>query len=110
MFTLGREYVIVFNKPLFDNEKLTEAIDSAIDRSGLNPVVSGEHVFEGNGLTKYWILSESHVALSTWPERNSGVINVFVCDESFSLEDFLEGLRKVIPDARIAFAEKTFEA
>ena len=110
MFLIGREYVVVFNKLEFDNTRLSDAIENAISHSGLNLLSSGQHDFERNGLTKFWILSESHVALSTWPEKQTGVINVFVCDESFELQEFIEGLRQVVPDASVVLAEKIFEA
>ena len=110
MISLGREYVIVFSLSRFDNKLLSDAIESAISNSHLHPLGSNEHAFEGNGFTKLWILTESHVALSTWPERQSGVINVFVCNPSFELQEFLEGFSEIIPDANFTFAEKTFEA
>lgn len=109
MNSIGREYVVVFSNMEFDNIVLTEAIESAISYSHLHTISSGEHLFEGGGVTKFWILTESHVALSTWPEKHSGIINVFVCNESFNLQDFIEGFKSVLPNAYISFAERTFE-
>ncbi len=52
-----------------------------IERSGLEPLKSEFHDFEGGGTTAVVLLAESHVAIHTWPETNNlVVVDISVCN------------------------------
>ena len=71
-----------------DWRRLLSAAVQAMDATLLQLDV---HQFEPQGATAVAILSESHVAVHTWPERDYVAIDVFTCGATVS------------PDSGIAF-------
>lgn len=107
----GFETVIIFHtEEVWDNAVVSKAVENALTASGLKIVKTDRHEFTPQGLTQFWILEESHVALSTWPERYTGLLNIFVCDVMFSPTLFVEELRKgFMARFTVSFCEKVFE-
>ena len=48
---------------------------------GAKPLEYVQHKFSDGGLTAMLIISESHLALHTWPEEGLALIDIFTCNE-----------------------------
>lgn len=71
---------LIFTKEVEIDEKLTDQIaDLLIEKLKLNVVKQDKHQFTNNGLTKFWILSQSHLVIHTWPENNAIHIDLMTC-------------------------------
>ena len=56
-----------------------------------------KHEFEPVGLTKVFILSESHCVIHTYPENNFLSFDLFICNEKIDLEDVAIKILKIFP-------------
>lgn len=85
-------------RTLCDQEVLSDLFRTIVAGMGLKPV--GEsvwHRFPGaGGMTGFWLLQESHLAIHTFPEFRSACLNVFCCTERPPLdwESVLGGILK----------------
>lgn len=64
---------------LYNNCKVIEFAKKLISDFSLTEVKSVSHHFDGHGLTYVGILSESHLAIHTWPEYRYMAIDLFTC-------------------------------
>jgi len=53
----------------------------ACQLANYNILTSGKHIFYPQGLTAYVILSESHAAIHTYPEKEIVYMDVFTCGD-----------------------------
>lgn len=73
-----------------NSQKIDEAyIDSLakfiIDSLKLNVVSTAKHYFAtNNGLTKIYVLSQSHLVIHTWPENNAIHFDLMTCSSSIT--------------------------
>lgn len=69
-----------------DREKITSAdlfrvfLSGLIESVGVKELGSFYHSFDGGGFTGVVCLSESHIAIHTWPELNYITLDVFLCN------------------------------
>ena len=81
---------------LVDGGLLANCLDEAARRGGMKPIGSPVlHRFPGGGLTGYLLLSESHIALHTYPEHRYIALDIFSCggaDSKAALSVFLAAL------------------
>ena len=72
---------------LCSREKLAELFQAILLEMELKPVSSPVwHQFpDPGGITGFWLLKESHLAIHTFPEYQSACLNVFCCSERQSL-------------------------
>ncbi len=97
---IGRHLLIDFHEVsaerLDDAELLSHLLVEAARRGGLTPLGPPVlHRFRGGGLTGYLLLSESHIAVHTYPELGFAAIDVFACgsgDPRAALDVFRTGL------------------
>jgi S-adenosylmethionine decarboxylase len=86
----------VASERLIDAEMLSHCLDEAARRGGMHPIGPPLlHRFEGGGLTGYLLLSESHIALHTYPEHRYIALDIFSCgraDSTAALSVFLAAL------------------
>ena len=87
---------------LVSADKLRTLCVEACKNAGL--VVLGEHFYQFDGIdatqaggaTGAVVLAESHLAIHTWPERNSATLDVYVCnytgDNSVKAETLFQAL------------------
>ena len=54
---------------------------TAANRAGLTILKEGCHRFEPEGVTGFLVLSESHAAAHTWPERKYAAVDIFCCGD-----------------------------
>jgi len=68
---------------LRSHETLAQLFQAIVSEMGLKPVgLPVWHQFPATGgITGFWLLQESHVAIHTFPEYQSACLNVFCCSE-----------------------------
>jgi len=74
--------------PLRNRETLAHLFQSIIAKMNLKPL--GDCVWhqfpDTGGMTGFWLLQESHLAIHTFPEFHSACLNVFCCSERPSIQ------------------------
>jgi S-adenosylmethionine decarboxylase len=65
---------------LVDAHALRALCLEAVAAAGLTPVGELFHAFPGGGATGVVLLSESHLAVHTWPELTAVTLDVYVCN------------------------------
>lgn len=70
---------------LLDAARTESACLEAVRAAGLQPVAQLRHAFSATpqgpgGFTATVLLSESHLCLHTWPERQAVTLDVYVCN------------------------------
>jgi S-adenosylmethionine decarboxylase len=81
---IGHHLLIDFHEVsaerLDDAGLLSRLLAEAARRGGLTPLGPPVlHRFEGGGLTGYLLLSESHIAVHTYPEHGFAALDIFAC-------------------------------
>jgi S-adenosylmethionine decarboxylase proenzyme len=64
---------------LLDSDLICNVALEALRRAGGTPVGRTEHFFVPHGLTVVAIASESHLAVSTWPEYRAIAVDITLC-------------------------------
>ncbi|WP_095761207.1 S-adenosylmethionine decarboxylase family protein [Ligilactobacillus salivarius] len=74
----------IFNKKWWINEtepqKLKTQLTALLVSSGFEIVDYVEHYFQPQGFTALWLISESHLAVHTWPEESKTYIELSSCN------------------------------
>jgi len=93
----GKHFVASYldcdSEALGNVEKMIQAMDFAVERSGATILNKTYHVFPPNGLTIVYLLSESHASLHTYPEFNACFVDLFTCGDHCTPEGFDAALR-----------------
>ena len=86
---------------LVDEDKLSHLLISAVKRNNLTILESTFHKFEGGGITGFLLLSESHISIHTWPERDNYLaLDIFVCNLE---KDNTENAKNIYKEVAKAF-------
>jgi S-adenosylmethionine decarboxylase len=88
----GIEWLLeIYGSPeetLRSRERLTGLFQTIVSTMELKPL--GDCVWhqfpDTGGLTGFWLLQESHLAIHTFPEFQSACLNVFCCSERPAIE------------------------
>ena len=64
-----------------DNKLIVNMMIAAAQRTGLTIVKTETHEFYPQGLTCFLLLSESHFAIHTYPEKNTAWCDCFSCGD-----------------------------
>lgn len=79
----GNHYIANFMEcDEIDLDTIKKGFELAIHKSGATILGKSEYVFENNGLTMVFLLSESHASIHTYPEHNSVFIDFFTCGDN----------------------------
>lgn len=98
--------LITFDKSLLEKVDLVkEKILEISQKSSLNILKTAFHQFEPEGVTGILLLTESHLSIHTWPEKNLVTLDLFSCNEKFDFENFLELLKKAFRAKEVIFSE-----
>lgn len=95
------------NRDLLVNKiKLKETLMKLVKQSGLGIVGNCFYKFRGGGVTGIVLISESHISVHTWPEKNNSLtLDIYTCNVSQNNEDkakrLFESLRKTFLPTRI---------
>lgn len=100
--TLGRHILIEFyncNEEIMKNPEIIEKrMNEAAKIANATIVQSVFHHFNPYGVSGAVIISESHLAIHTWPEYGYAAVDVFTCGD------------KINPWTAFKFLEEVFEA
>lgn len=69
---------------LTDPARLRDIFQLFLERSGYGIVNFTEHHFQPQGYTCIWLLSESHLALHTFPEEGRTYVELSGCSEEMN--------------------------
>jgi S-adenosylmethionine/arginine decarboxylase-like enzyme len=96
----GRQFTILLERcdeaALADVNVLIRELFLACEQGGLNIVSHLAHEFRPFGMTALFVLSQSHLAVHTWPEHRAVLLTLFVCQESFEIGPFVGTLADMI--------------
>jgi len=62
-------------------ETLAPILDRIVEEVGLTVLAKKHHQFQPEGVTSFYMLAESHLALHTWPEYRYVALDVFTCGD-----------------------------
>ena len=70
-----------FKKVEIKEDLIKEIADLLIKSLELNVVKKDKYQFDNNGLTMFWILSQSHLVIHSWPENNALHVDLMTCSD-----------------------------
>lgn len=73
---------------LSDVHTLKEAMTAAVLASGATLLNQSEYIFEPDGLTMVFLLSESHASIHTYPEHRACFVDLFTCGDHCDAQRF----------------------
>lgn len=79
---------------LDDPSALEKILLETASAAGFEVVSRTAHQFNHQGVTLVLILSQSHLALHTWPEERFAAVDVYVCGERETVSRALEIIRE----------------
>ncbi len=86
-----------------ESSSLRELCLRLVRESGLTIVGDHFHQFEPQGVTGTVVLSESHLAIHTWPEKGCASVDVYVCnfttDNTAKAQHLFDSLRHALRPA-----------
>lgn len=89
---------------LNDEEMLITACVNACVKSGATVLSHQSKKFDPQGVTVLILLSESHLSIHTWPERNTAALDIFTCgQETFPTKGY-EYLLKELNAEELGFS------
>lgn len=103
MKALGRHLII----ELFDAQNLNDAalLDSALRETveAIDGTLLDCRVvqFPVHGVTGVAIISESHVAVHTWPEYGYAAVDIFTCNMDVDMQPGIDVMKKYFAPGRI---------
>lgn len=89
-------YLDCDSEALQNPHRLIEAMDEAVLASGATILGKSSFVFEPDGLTIVYLLSESHASVHTYPEHNACFVDLFTCGDHCSSEGFDRSLQNYL--------------
>ena len=92
----GVHFIIDFNNLEFDLlnnlDKLKLIMEKVIKKSKVSSISKKFHKFKPQGLTGFYLLSESHLSFHTWPELGSISIDFYTCGDSHLADNAINNL------------------
>lgn len=88
---------------LSDTNRLIKAAREAAKAVGATIAEEACHRFQPHGLTLCLILKESHLIVSTWPEHQMAIVNIFLCNPEMNTQKAWEALSRVLKPTRTTF-------
>ena len=85
-----------------DIEGMLSAMDKAVSASHATILERSHYVFEPNGLTAAYLLSESHASIHTYPEWGACFVDIFTCGDTCIPENLDAVLRDYLKPAEVS--------
>ena len=60
-------------------DEIKPVLSRVVKESGLNSLQDYFFQFEPKGVTGVYVLSQSHISIHTWPEKNFASVDIFTC-------------------------------
>ena len=89
---------------LSDLERVTRAMLTAAEASGATVVTQSFHHFSPLGVSGVVIISESHLAIHTWPEHRFAAVDFFSCVDRVAPERAMASLQQAFGALRLETA------
>ncbi len=109
MNPLGMQHIVEFvncsSEDLNSPDKLEDYVFEGLKYSGLNYRKIISHKFTPVGVTLLAIISESHIALHTYPEAGSVSMDVFTCSDPKKQLKFIDYMKKKLRPEIVRVAE-----
>lgn len=80
--------------PKYDQLQILVAIERMLEKYTVVNQVA--HQFQPHGLTKVWVLAESHCAVHTYPEHNFIAVDLYTCSDMYNPMDCLATLKATL--------------
>jgi S-adenosylmethionine decarboxylase len=84
MDTLGRHLILDVWYSKFCEDLFQEKMDRIVHEN-FQVLQIASHTFSPQGLTRVYILSESHVAVHTYPEHRYVSADIYICNPAYDL-------------------------
>lgn len=105
---LVAEFIYCSDDILNDRKALEKSLKKAISASGLSLVSITGKQFDPVGVTVIAVISESHIAIHTYPEARHASIDIFTCAAgSTSVNKLIRFLKKAMKPKTVRIAELT---
>lgn len=78
-------------------------LDIIIEKCDLHVVAEAGHQFEPFGATYVYVLSESHMSIHTYPEKNSAYMDIFCCNPAFDTQAAADVIKEVFQTQDVDF-------
>jgi len=79
--------IIFHNSTCVSEALIDKTAELMIKEFNLKVVDQGKHKFTNDGFTKFWILSQSHLIIHSWPEDNALHIDLMTCSHLKNTKD-----------------------
>ena len=90
---------LIFSKNILINEIfVNDLAGQLINGLQLNVVNEGKYEFTNHGLTKFWVLSQSHLVIHTWPEVEAVHIDLMTCNGTTKKVDIEKIIKSFNPE------------
>ncbi len=92
-------------KIIDDSKKIEGILIGAAKEAKCTPLKAVVHKFLPQGITGVVLLSESHIALHSWPEINYLAIDIFTCGDKMMPYQAFKYLKKEFQPKRVEIKE-----
>lgn len=75
--------------------RLIKEAEALLTKLGIGIIKSDYHLFKPQGVTLLYILSESHLAIHTWPEYNYLHLDIVTCTKTLTAKEIEAAIRNV---------------
>ena len=75
---------------LNDISQLKELLDNICEKNNYTILQKTEHIFEPQGCTILYMLSESHISIHTFPEKNYIAFDLYTCRSYEDNQTYME--------------------
>lgn len=103
---VGQEISCMMYNPdkefLKDNKKLESVLKEALIKNKFNILESSSHEYPPQGYTATFTLSESHLAVHTYPEHKSIYVSMYSCRGPEDALPVIRGIQKKLKPTNIA--------
>ena len=100
MNSLGKQIIAELyccdRKRLDDVDFIRQAMLSAARAAGTRIVTETFHRFSPQGVSGAVIITDSHLAIHTWPEHGYAAVDLFTCSEAVHSEKAIDYLRDAL--------------
>ena len=104
MKELGHHYLIELyackGKTFQTTDQVRKAMLRCAEAAGITVLNQLFHAFSPHGVSGVLVISESHIAVHTWPEHGYIAVDLFSCNLQVDAETFIAACRKAFGAGR----------
>lgn len=102
---IGKHYLASFmdcnENKLINIDELRKAMIEGIKSSGATILSYTEKIFDNNGYTILFLLSESHCSIHTYPEHKSLFTDLFTCGETCDYRGYEKIMKEYLEPKKV---------